>query len=271
MEKWRVELTEKERAIVAVFDESTAAWLAAQSAESSELLTAASLEFDPPRIQSRIRNRIDEVESWFDALMKHAVADKAADFGHAAYKYNAPLQGWLQGAMSPHVAAVRLHSDSLEAVMLEGAKFARENSGVAGFLGGVIMGVSDPLEAVKGILGQSELDKEEARLRHELTNCGLRYGRSYDTLIDEIDRFIVSRWNSTMAEEVEKIKREIEKERDRLKELERELSDRIPVKEIVAKEVTQKRLGLVSVVFLVILLGLTIVVGIAVLRRFGLF
>lgn len=264
--QWRAEMDSLEKKICEIYVDSMSEWSAAKSGDS---FAAAYQSFSPDGVSSKIRLALSEFESWFTKTMMAAVLNMAKAAGLKGYKYKPQRTGWLTGCMASQISSVKSSSEDLKQTMGNVAIFFQENSGlgaaIKSFAGGFLNPIDGAIDGVMSIFGEGRIQKEGRLLDAALAEFANRYVNSFHSLVSDLDAMIIDQCNSVLHDEQENIQAEV----DRLNQM-KELAayNRVPP---VPQNATTAGSGISfgKAAILVVLLGVVIVGGIALLKRFG--
>jgi hypothetical protein len=224
--------------ITNILESSIQEWSEAKKAKE---LVAAANNYNPQAVMSSINQLVSNIEIWFIGKHNNVIMEIARDENITPAKWLIKQDNfnWLSNGVQEQRRYVEISINQFDNVIVAFANYAKENSGFSGMFNGFLGGLADPIDAIKGLWGNSRTDREVSELQTALQKSVQQMGESFSDLDQQLKSSIYSAFsNVTLVateemrlfaeqERIRKIQEEerrkqIEREQERLRQIEEE-------------------------------------------------
>lgn len=175
-------------------------------AQNADALITASNNFSPSIIMSQIQSLISSVELWYMSEHNSVITIKAKDLGLSPSRWliQASQSKWLHQEVSPSLNSLQHLMAQFDTTIEAFAIFAKNNSGVSGFVRNFIQGANNPIDAALSLFGagsgSAQVQELEKRLEKSQSSMVDGFVALDETITSAIRNAIHSKTGASLTE-----------------------------------------------------------------------
>jgi hypothetical protein len=201
--------------ITNILENSIQEWGAANKAK--ELIIAAN-NYNPQMIMSSINQLVSRLEIWFIGQHNNVIMETSRDENITPTKWLIKQENfnWLTSSVQEQKRYVEISVNQFDNVIVAFANYAKENSGFSGFVNGFLGSLDDPIDAFKGLFGNSRNDREARELQTAMQKSVRQMEESFNDFNQQLKSSINTAFSNMTLVAIEEMKRFAEQKRRKI-------------------------------------------------------